>query len=140
MSSSSLVVQPKSVAIAISRKFSHPPDSKGRGRGRPKCEHCGCDGHWKANFYKLHGYPGNKSQSRGPPDGKFGSSMIANNVTGSSTSFEIVVPGLTSEQYRQLLDLLSPSSTTSANFASNLASCHSASFSFNSEWVVDLGA
>ncbi|XP_057978950.1 uncharacterized protein LOC131165307 [Malania oleifera] len=66
------------------------------------------------------------------------SSMAANTVTGSPTSSEIAIPGFTSEQYRQL-DLLSPLNTNSANFAGNLASCHSTSFS-NIEWIVDSGA
>ncbi|XP_057954062.1 uncharacterized protein LOC131148366 [Malania oleifera] len=59
--------------MAVPSNFSHHPDSKGQGRGHPKCDHYGHDGHWKAHCYRLHGYPNNKSQSRGTLDGKSGS-------------------------------------------------------------------
>ena len=36
-------------------------ESKGRGRGRPKCGRFGALGHWKDTRYKLHGYPTNRS-------------------------------------------------------------------------------
>jgi hypothetical protein len=64
--------------------------------------------------------------------------MAVNNVTSPSTSSEITIIDLTSDQYNRLLDLLSPLNTNSANFASNLVFCHSTSFP-NHEWIIDLG-
>ncbi|XP_057975453.1 uncharacterized protein LOC131162841 [Malania oleifera] len=93
------------VAMAVPRNFSHSSDSKGRGHGYPKCDHYGRNGHWKAQCYKLHGFPNKKSPSRGTPDKKSSSSMVANNVTSSSTFYKIAIPSLTNEQYCQLLDL-----------------------------------
>ncbi|XP_057969569.1 uncharacterized protein LOC131158726 [Malania oleifera] len=132
-------VPTESAAMAVPRPFSHPSDSKGQRHGHPKCGHCGHDGHWKAQCYKLHGFPNNKSQSHGTPDRKLGSSMAANTVTSPSPSSEVAVHGLTNEQYHQLLDLLSPPNTNFANFAGNLTSCHSV-FSSNTEWIIDSSA
>ena len=120
-----------------------------------KCDYCDRDGHWRTHFYKLNGYPSNRPQPRGTLDRISGSSKVANNVvgsptpagcsktenivSGSSTSTKIAIPGLTSDQYNRLLEFLSPVNTNSANFAGNLVSCHSASFS-NREWIIDSGA
>jgi hypothetical protein len=110
-------VPTESAAKIVPHPFSHCSNNKGRGCGYLKC-----------NYYKLHGYPKNKSQYRETSNGQFGLSMAVNNVTSLSTSFEITIPGLISDQCYQLLDLLSPLNINSANFASNLTSCHSVSF------------
>ena len=70
--------------------------------------------------------------------------MTVNNAISSSTSSEINIPDLTSDQCSRLLDLLSPMNnlvlnTNSANFAGNPVSCNSVSFS-NREWIIDSGA
>lgn len=70
--------------------------------------------------------------------------MAVNNAISSSTSSEINIPDLTSDQCSRLLDLLSPVNnlvlnTNFANFAGNLAFCNSSSFS-NHEWIIDQGA
>jgi len=114
-------------AMVAPRFLAHRSDNKGRGRGRPKYDYCDRDGHWKSNCYKLHGYPKNKPQYREATNGHAGSSMAVNNAISSSTSSEINVPGLTSDQCSRLLDLLSPVNnlvlnTNSTNFAGNLAS------------------
>ncbi|KAB5573882.1 hypothetical protein DKX38_001076 [Salix brachista] len=107
--------------MAAPRNFSHRFDSKGRGRGRPKCDYCDRDGHWRANCYKLNGFPGNKTQSHGTITKFSNPSKAANNATGPSNS-EIPIPGLTSDQYNRLLDFLSTPNTSSANFAGSLIS------------------
>jgi hypothetical protein len=145
----------ESAAMMAPRHLSHRFDSKGRGRGRPKCDYCDRDGHWRTHCYKLNGYPSNRPQPRGTFDRTSGSSKAANNVigsstpagssktenvvTGSSTSTEIAIPGLTSDQYNRLLEFLSPVNTNSANFAGNSVSCNSVFFS-NREWIIDSGA
>jgi hypothetical protein len=143
----------ESAAMMAPRHLSHRFDNKGRGRGRPKCDYCDRDGHWRTHCYKLNGYPNNKPQPLGTLDRISGSSKATNNVISastpvvssktenivSSTSTEIAIPGLTSDQYNRLLEFLSPVNTTSANFAGNLVSCHSVSFS-NREWIIDSGA
>jgi hypothetical protein len=134
----------ESAAMMAPRHLSHRFDSKGRGRGRPKCDYCDRDGHWRTHCYKLNGYPSNRPQPRGTFDRTSGSSKAANNVigsstpagssktenvvTGSSTSTEIAIPGLTSDQYNRLLEFLSPVNTNSANFAGNSVSCNSVFF------------
>lgn len=50
----------ESAAMVAPRLLAHRFDNKRRGRGRPKCDYCERDGHWKSNCYKLHGYPKNK--------------------------------------------------------------------------------
>ncbi|KAL9378374.1 hypothetical protein Peur_029709 [Populus x canadensis] len=131
-------------ATVASRLLAHRSDNKGRGRGHPKYDYCDRDGHWKSNCYKLHGYPKNKPQYSEATNGHVGSSLAMNNAISSSTSFEINIPDLTSDQCSHLLDLLSPVNnlvlnTNSANFAGNLASGNSASFS-NHECIIDSGA
>lgn len=121
-------VPTESAAMVFPHHFSHCSNNKKKGCGYLKCNYCDCDGHWKFHYYKLHGYPKNKSQYHETSNGQFGLSMTVNNVTSLSTSFEITIPGLTSDQCYQLLDLLSPLNINSANFASNLTSCHSVSF------------
>ena len=131
-------VPTESVAMVVPCLFSYRSDNKGRGYDCPKYDYCDCDGHWKSHCYKLHGYPKNKPQYRETFNGQSGSSMAVNNATSPSTSSEITIIDLTSDQYNRLLDLLSPLNTNSANFASNLVSCHSTSFP-NHEWIIDLG-
>uniref|UniRef100_A0A7N2LKF0 Retrotransposon Copia-like N-terminal domain-containing protein n=1 Tax=Quercus lobata TaxID=97700 RepID=A0A7N2LKF0_QUELO len=77
-------------------------ESKGRGRGRPKCGRFGALGHWKDTRYNA-------------------------------------IPGLSAKQYRQLMDFLSSTNSTSANFTGNLASCNLVSSPNNSECVIDTG-
>jgi len=76
--------------MATPRIIVHHSDNKGRGRGRPKCDHCDRDGHWKSNCYKMHGYPKNKPQYREASNGHPGSSMAVNNAISSSASSELI--------------------------------------------------
>jgi len=144
-----------STTMMAPRHLSHHFDSKRRGCGRPKCDYCDRDGHWRTHCYKLNGYPSNRPQPRETLDRISSSSKAANNVigssspagssktenivTGSSTSTEIAIPGLTSDQCNRLLEFLSPVNTNSTNFDGNPVFCHSISF-FNREWIIDLGA
>jgi hypothetical protein len=145
----------ESAAMMVPCHLSHRFDSKGRGRGRPKCDYCDRDGHWRAHCYKLNGYSNNRTQPRGTLDRISGSSKAANNVigsstpvgasktenivTGSSTSPKIIIPSLTNDQYNRLLEFLSPANTNSANFMVTLSPVTLLSFS-NREWIIDSGA
>ncbi|KAB5547929.1 hypothetical protein DKX38_011335 [Salix brachista] len=82
----------KSAIMVASRLLAHRSDNKGRGCGRPKCNYCDRDGHWKSNCYKLHGYPKNKPQYGESSNGHADSSKVVNNAINSSASSEINIP------------------------------------------------
>nr|TKS06068.1 hypothetical protein D5086_0000126830 [Populus alba] len=81
------------------------------GRGRPNCSHCGEMGHWVQTCYELNGYP------VGHPKAKFNSSSrgysnrtkpaVNNVVEGSSQIGGSQVVGISEDQLKQLLSLVS---------------------------------
>jgi len=137
-----------SVVMAANRNFSHsrPNEPRGIGRGRPKCDHCGTLGHWKDTCYKLVGYPPNWDHSRSNQkfsQNKGSSPYVAHHVStnpGTSHTNESSIPGLSAEQHRQLMDLLSPNHST--NLAGNVLShsCNLIPDLHSSDWVMDSGA
>ncbi|KAH9672059.1 retrotran gag 3 domain-containing protein [Citrus sinensis] len=96
-----------------------------QGRGRPFCDHCEKYGHIKAKCYKIVGYPpnwkhSNRSHVAAPATTKpqqLNDHPIPTDKNSSSQP-TIQIPGLTAEQYQQLLSILSTSEQPStANLA-----------------------
>ncbi|XP_019224054.1 PREDICTED: uncharacterized protein LOC109205763 [Nicotiana attenuata] len=131
------------------------------------CKYCKIPGHSIDKCYKLHGYPSHFKFNKGPPPRRSAAhveldSPGANSLPGSSagpTEHEdsSVIPGLTKDQYSQLMTLLqqsqisasshSPPLLASANFAGKLMPYEGVSYracmlsSVNGiVWIIDSGA
>lgn len=138
-------------AAALLSKKSEIPSKKNHDGGRvqfPPCMHCGKTNHSKEFCYKVVGYPtdwrqpGRRSnkqdkQYNGDKLQSGGSSGAALATTANDSG--ITIPGLTSEQYQQLLTLLSGQNTASGNPSANMA-VSNFSGKTKDAWVIDTGA
>ncbi|KAE8700094.1 vinorine synthase-like [Hibiscus syriacus] len=124
--------------------------SKGNERRRfsGTCDYCNIKGHSRDRCYRLIGFsPDFKfNKKKIPPDATMVNSVhaadndTANGLVVSSTVS--VVPSCTSEQYHQILKLLSkgPPSDSSVNLAGTVASNLPTSSNSCVRWIIDTGA
>jgi len=152
-------------------KFFPAKKSDGR-RSSLFCDHCKRPGHTMDKCYKIHGYPNSRPGGRGKPfkgannawndcQETQSESPAANNATaGSNATANFLLPGLSHDQSRQLLQFLTnltakgdlkqesseaTASTASASLhmAGMLNACNSikSSCTFDSRlWILDTGA
>ncbi|XP_031259419.1 uncharacterized protein LOC116117549 [Pistacia vera] len=128
--------------------------SKNQKRDRPYCTHCKILGHTVDHCYKIHGYPlGYKFRSNNNSNAAAYQVSTSDHRSDQSNSFGGFVQNLNSNQYQQLMSMLSTHLSSSAKVTNALdpsqtncltGICFSVSlsplFSSNQFWIVDLGA
>ncbi|KAE8731176.1 Detected protein of unknown function [Hibiscus syriacus] len=124
--------------------------SKGNDRRRfsGTCDYCKVRGHSRDRCYRLIGFPADfKFNKKKVPQAAMAVTSVPA-VNGGPENGSIVsttisaVPSFTSEQYHQILNLLSKSSNldSSANLAGTVACNLPASSNSSAHWIIDTGA
>ncbi|KAA8523936.1 hypothetical protein F0562_010359 [Nyssa sinensis] len=128
--------------------------SKNQKRDKPYCTHCKIRGHTVDRCYKIHGYPpGYKFRSNNNFNAAAHQVSTSDDRLDQSNSFGGFVQNLNSNQYQQLMSMLSTHLSSSTKVTNALdpsqtnclaGICFSVSlsplFSSNQFWIVDSGA
>ncbi|KAK0603922.1 hypothetical protein LWI29_010140 [Acer saccharum] len=122
------------------KKFNDGSGYKGQRKGRPYCTHCKIHGHTIDRCFKIHGYPpGYKPKTRDNYNSTVGSNSVTigsnsvNQVSGYAMQTDQSSPSnffqnLNSNQYQQLMTMLSTHLNSSSKGSNEVQSTTAASF------------
>ncbi|KAL5539285.1 hypothetical protein UlMin_045376 [Ulmus minor] len=113
--------------------------SKNQKRDRPYCTHCKILGHTMDRCYKIHGYPpGYKFRSNNNSNDAAHQVSTSDDRPNQSNSFGGFVQNLNSNQYQQLMSMLSTHLSSSAKVTNapnpSQTNCLTGSFNQEDDW------